>query len=168
MAERTCCCDNLIASDYYIFLTFRLDSPRNPDLAPGIAMLITCVHLRLNMHRLIARLLLVVALVGNFGPLVLAATARSPHACCVRKAVHHCNDSLATDAGQLLIREARCCNHDCCRAVTTARWAHAQPTTRASFAQIFEPYFGKSSPDSTHPGLFDLQSARAPPHFFTV
>jgi hypothetical protein len=117
------------------------------------------------MHRLIAKFLLLVALVGNLGPLALAATA-APHACCIRKAVHHCHDSLASpsETGKLVIREAYNCNHDCCRAVTTARWAQAQPSAAASFVQNIEAYLGHSNPvsPSTEPASF--QSTRAPPH----
>jgi hypothetical protein len=65
------------------------------------------------MHRLTARFLLLLALVGNLAPLALAATAPPPRACCLRKGVHSCHDSLASDSGQLVIRDASCCDHDC-------------------------------------------------------
>jgi hypothetical protein len=117
------------------------------------------------MHRLTARLLLCFALVGNLGPLALAATA-APHACCIRKAVHHCHDSLSSqsEAGQLVIREASNCNHDCCRAVTTARWAQAQPSAAASFVQNIEAYLGHSNPVSPTTEATGFQSTRAPPY----
>ena len=121
---------------------------------------------RLITKRLIAKFLLLVALVGNLGPLVLAATA-APHACCIRKAVHHCHDSLASqsETGQLAIREASNCNHDCCRAVTTARWAHAQRSIAASLVQNVEAYLGQPNPASSTTELSRFQSTRAPPHF---
>ena len=117
------------------------------------------------MQRLIARFLLLVALVGNLGPLALAATA-APHACCIRKAVHHCHDSLASQSepGQLVIHEASNCNHDCCRAVTTARWAQTQPPAAASFVQSIEAYLGQPNPVSPTTDPTSLQSTRAPPH----
>jgi hypothetical protein len=118
------------------------------------------------MHRQIAKSLLFVALVGNFVPLALAATA-APHACCIRKAVHHCHNSLASpsETGQLVIREASNCNHDCCRAVTTARWAQAQPSAAASFVQNIESYLGQYHPVSPSTEPTSFQSTRAPPQF---
>jgi hypothetical protein len=116
------------------------------------------------MHRLIARFLVLVALVGNFAPLALAAVAPPSHACCVRKAVHHCHDSAISEAEQLLIRSASCCQHDCCRAVTTAQWAHAQPRAAAGFAQNVEAHLGQSNPASLDTTRFSFQSTRAPPH----
>ncbi len=117
------------------------------------------------MHRLIARFLLLAALVGNLAPLALAATAKPLHACCIRKAVHNCHDSLSSqsETGQLVIRDAGNCNHDCCRAVPTARWAHAQPPVAVSFVQNVEAYLGQPNPLSrtTEPASF--QSTRAPP-----
>jgi hypothetical protein len=118
------------------------------------------------MHRLIAKFLLLFALVGNFAPLALAATA-APHACCVRKAHHHCHDSLASEqaseAGQLVIRDAACCNHECRRAVTTARWAHAQSPASASFMQTVEACLGQSTPVTPNREVSRLHSTRAPP-----
>ena len=118
------------------------------------------------MHRLIARLLLLAALLGNLAPLVLAATA-APHACCIRKVAHRCHDSLAskqvTEAGELVIRDAACCNHDCCRAVTTARWAQAQSSASAPFVQNVEAYLGQASPVPSNIEVPRSQSTRAPP-----
>ena len=142
----------------------RVDSPHNPVLAQGIRMLIICLHLRLSMNRLIARFLLLVALVGNFAPLALAAAAPPPHACCVRKAAHHCHDSVASQSDELVIRNSDCCSQDCRRAVTTARWAHAQPRAAAGFALNVEAYLGQSIPVSPDFKVFGFQSTRAPPH----
>jgi hypothetical protein len=117
------------------------------------------------MHRGVAKFLLLAALVGNLAPLALAATA-APHACCVRKPVHNCHDSLSSqsETGQLVIRDAGNCNHDCCHAVTTARWAQAQPSAAASFAQKIEAYLGSSNPASPTTASTSFQSTRAPPH----
>jgi len=120
------------------------------------------------MHRLIARLLLLVVLVGTLGPLALAAAAAPPHACCMRKAVHHCHGSAASEQiseiGQLAIRGTSCCNHDCCRAVTTSRCAQAgQPA--ASFTQYAEAYLGRTTPASPATDVSPFHSSRAPPHF---
>jgi len=121
--------------------------------------------------RTIARFLLLMALVANFAPLALVAATAAPHACCVRKAAHRCHDSLvseqaskqASEAGQLIIHDAACCNHDCCRALTTARWAHAQSPASASFMQNVEAYLGQSTPVTPNREVSRFQSTRAPP-----
>ncbi|HZZ17574.1 MAG TPA: hypothetical protein VFE08_16625, partial [Candidatus Sulfotelmatobacter sp.] len=77
------------------------------------------------MHRLVAKFLLLFALVGNLTPLARAVTSAPPHACCIRKAVHSCHDSLSSQK-DLYIRDAACCNNGSGRSVITARWAHAQ------------------------------------------
>jgi len=121
------------------------------------------------MHRLIARFLLFVVLMGTFAPLALSAAAPPSHACCVRKAVHHCHDSAASEqiseTGQLVIRGTACCNHDCCRALTTARWAHAEQPTSTSFTRNVETYLGRPFPVSPATEVFTFQASRAPPHF---
>jgi len=115
------------------------------------------------MQRLIARFLLCVALAGNLAPLALATAAPPPHACCIRKVAHHCHDSAAAESSQLVIRDVSPCNHDCCRAVTTAQWAHAQPPAAPSFAQIVEARLGPSSSLSPNTEVARFQSTRAPP-----
>ncbi|MGA8621269.1 MAG: hypothetical protein WB660_22440 [Candidatus Sulfotelmatobacter sp.] len=115
------------------------------------------------MHRLTARLLLLLALVGNLAPIALAATAAPPHACCLRKGFHHCHDSLASETGQPVIRDASCCKRDCCRAVTTTQGAHAQPPVAIPFAQNVEQYLGQSSPVSPNTAVSGFQATRAPP-----
>jgi hypothetical protein len=121
-----------------------------------------------EMQRLIARFLLLVLLAGTFAPLALAAAAPPPHACCIRKATHHCHDSAATEqiseSGQLAIRGTSCCNHDCCRAVTTARWAHAQRASSAFFKGNVETYLRQPITASPNSEPSRLQSSRAPPH----
>ena len=118
-----------------------------------------------NMHRLTARLLLFFALVGNLAPLALAATAAPPHACCVRKAEHHCHDSLASETGQLVIRDASCCNHNCCRAITTAQWAYTQPPAGTFDAPNVETHLGQPDLVSPNTEVSRFQSTRAPPCF---
>jgi hypothetical protein len=69
------------------------------------------------MHRLTARLLLVLLLVGTLAPVALAISAPPPHACCMRKPLHdHDSRSLQT---QTVDGE----HHNCCPPVTTAHWA---------------------------------------------
>jgi len=115
------------------------------------------------MHRWIARFLLLVALVGTFGPLALGATTAPPHACCVRKALHHCHDSAGLETEQLVIRDSGCCNNNSSRAVVTIRWAHA-PTAGISWARRSEPYRNQSSTASPSTIRSHFQSSRAPPY----
>lgn len=116
-----------------------------------------------SMHRLIARLLLFIALAGNLLPLALAAASPPPRVCCLRKAVHHCQNSLASDSEQLVIRDATCCNHDCCRAVTTAQWAHPQPKPAAFFLPTVTVPLTRTEPNSPANASAEFQSSRAPP-----
>jgi hypothetical protein len=82
------------------------------------------------MQRLTARFLLLFALAGTFVPAAMQALAPPPHACCLRKAVHRCHAAGAQQ--DPVVSDAGCCNHDCCRAVTTAQWAHPETSEDAS------------------------------------
>jgi hypothetical protein len=115
-----------------------------------------------NMHRLTARFLLLFVLVGNFVPLALAVAAGQAHACCVRKAAHPCHGGGILESSQLTIHDASCCNHDCCRAVTTAHWAHPQPRTASLCREVISRVveFRKNAPVRES---FALQLTRAPP-----
>ena len=117
------------------------------------------------MHRLIARFLLLVALAGNLAPLALAAAATPPHACCVRKTVHRCHDSLESESDQLVIRAAACCNNNCGRAVITARWAHTQPLANRFSALKIENHFRPRDLIFPNTKASASQSTRAPPRF---
>jgi hypothetical protein len=114
------------------------------------------------MHRLTAKLLLLFALVGSLAPIALAATA-APHACCLRRGLHHCQDSLAPETGELIISNAGCCQGDCSRAVTTAQWAHPQPTLASFFLPSNQLRLAGSRPDSPVSASAEFQSTRAPP-----
>ena len=114
------------------------------------------------MHRLTARLLLLFALVGYVAPVAMASAA-APHSCCLRKGVHHCQDSLSSETGQPVIRAASCCNGDCCRAVTIEQWAHPQPRLAVSFQQSISARLAGTQPSSPATASAELQSSRAPP-----
>ena len=109
------------------------------------------------MHRLTARLLLVLLLVGTLAPVALAFAAPPPHACCMRRPLHD-HGSLAVEfqatGGQ---------HHNCCPPVTTAHWAELRAGiatgSRLLFAHLsptLPPVFRSNSGDSLHFG-------RAPP-----
>jgi hypothetical protein len=114
------------------------------------------------MYRLIARLLLLVALLGNIGPAALAAASQA-HACCVRKAVHSCHRPALAGTGALVMRGVNCCNQACGRAVTSVRWAAATPQGRDFLNPEIESYVGllKLGQESTE--SFRSSPARAPP-----
>jgi hypothetical protein len=119
------------------------------------------------MHRLIARLLLFMALAGNLLPLALAMSP-PPSVCCLRKGVHHCQNSLGSESEQLAIRDASCCNHDCRRAVTTAQWAHPQPKLAAFFVPTITASLTGTEPNCTANGSAEFQSSRAPPRLLKL
>ena len=114
-----------------------------------------------SMHRATARLLLFFALVGTLAPSALAVTA-APHACCLRKGVHRCHDSLTSDPG-LIFRDASCCNGDCGRAITTAQWAHPQPRPTVFFLPGVHASVAGIQSHSPTTAFAELRSARAPP-----
>lgn len=116
------------------------------------------------MPRLIARFLLLFALAGNLAPIALAATATTPaHACCLRKGVHRCHDSVASESGELVVRGSGCCHQDCCRAVTTVRWAHAAPHATSFAARNVEAYLALHNLATPNNEVSRFQSTRAPP-----
>src|SRR5258708_33937619 len=117
------------------------------------------------MHRCIARSLLLLTLVGIFGPLVLAASTAPVHACCVRKAVHHCQDSQVSAIGQLEVRGTNCCGHGWGRSVVTSRWARSQPRPPIVAAQSADNCSARLRLARPTPEFSGRQSTRAPPHF---
>ena len=82
---------------------------------------------------LTARFLFLFALVGNSCPAALAATAAL--ACLLPSAREFITARIrrARTPSNPYIHDASCCNGDCCRAVTTAQWAHAQSKRQPFF-----------------------------------
>jgi hypothetical protein len=117
-----------------------------------------------NMHRLTARFLLLFAVVGNFVPLALASVAEQPHACCVRKAAHPCHGGAIVDSSRPSVHDTQCCNHDCCRAVTTAQWAHPQPRSASVCGRFISSRVAEFQKDPPAKKSFAPLSARAPPY----
>ena len=77
------------------------------------------------MHRLTARLLLILLLAGVFTPVALAVAAPMPHACCMRKPMQGSQQSeFQAPPG--------CCDHDCCRPLTVSQWADVGPGAATS------------------------------------
>ena len=75
------------------------------------------------MHRLTARLLLVLLLAGIFVPVAMAVNAPLPHACCMRKPMR------SHGAGSLELQAVGSQNHSCCPPITTAQWAELESGT---------------------------------------
>ena len=77
------------------------------------------------MHRLTARFLLVVLLVGVLAPVALAISTPPVHACCARKTLHdHASH-------QAQFKAVDCCQHNCCRPLTVSQWAQPKPPASA-------------------------------------
>jgi len=112
------------------------------------------------MHRLTARLLLLFAFVGNLAPIALASSATPPHACCVRKAVHHCHDS---ETEQLAIGSRSCCNGGCYRALTSVRWARLRRGSTNAFAPDYHDPLARLHPEAPTTELGRFLPSRAPP-----
>jgi len=111
------------------------------------------------MQRLIARFLLMFALVGTFVPLSLAVTTARPHACCIRKAVHQCHGS---EPGQRTIGSTSCCSHDGGRAVTS-RSVHVQSPLTLDGPVSLNTRIAESTLRDPATKLYTSQSTRAPP-----
>jgi hypothetical protein len=112
------------------------------------------------MHRAIARLLLVLLLVGVLAPVALAISAAPPHACCLRKPMHG-RPSHDAQLQALL----GCCQHDCCRASTVSQSAHLRSSAsrRVRPACTILQSGRRSTPLSIN--VNDAHSGRAPPQF---
>jgi hypothetical protein len=114
------------------------------------------------MQRLTAKLLLTFALVGTIVPIAMAVTTPQ-HACCIRK-THHCHESASPDSTQLSI-SSKSCDHDCCRAVSTSKWANTELRISPAFIQNIEPHAADSQPHSPAAQHSGSLSTRAPPQF---
>ena len=119
------------------------------------------VLLDFPMHRLTARFLLTLMLVGIVTPVALAISAPAPHACCIRKPMHdHATRSREFNA------PPTCCSHDCCHALTVTQSPYLLPPVTTQVAIFSVPLqVGQRAANrsclipSTHCG-------RAPPQFF--
>ena len=113
------------------------------------------------MHRLTARLLLVLLLVGVFAPVALAISATPAHACCMRKPMHGRPSHDAEFQGP-----PGCCQHDCCRPLTVSQCGPCNFLGMLSGCRLHprlcsvsdEPIHFASSVNHAHSG-------RAPPQF---
>jgi hypothetical protein len=121
------------------------------------------------MQRLTATFLLLFALAGSLLPPALVAAAAPAHACCLRMA-HRCHSSTTSESepDRLAFRNPGCCNHDCCRALTTPQWAHPRLPATSAFAHPIEAGVVESRPNPAAAAHFASPSTRAPPYFNIV
>jgi hypothetical protein len=110
------------------------------------------------MHRLTARALLVLLLLGVFVPVALAVSAAPPHACCMRKPMHgrpsHDSEFHAPPG---------CCQHDCCRTLTVSQWANLSPQTNIERTPASAPLEAELQEFHFKPPINHAYSGRAPP-----
>jgi hypothetical protein len=110
------------------------------------------------MHRLTARFLLILLLVGTFAPVALAIAAPAPHACCMRKPLHDAASHSSTFSAP-----ASCCSHDCCRPLNRAHWANIERALdSAQFIFVKERITAASAGILSTPDR--SQFGRAPPY----
>jgi hypothetical protein len=114
------------------------------------------------MHRLITRLLLLVALAGNIGPAAMAAASQA-HACCVRKAMASCHRSPLVGSGVSVIQSVGCCNQGCGRAVISLRWTATPAQGRDFFNPEIEARLAPLKLSSERTETVRSAPARAPP-----
>jgi len=131
------------------------------------------------MHRLIARTLLFVLLAGVFSPFAAASTMSVSHPHCNRKPVpapassemadchHHTaaapESPLPASSDQVLSAKDCCQDHECCRSMARAQWAHASlPSNQGELSRatrvsvVLDSQARSFDLASNHPG-------RAPP-----
>jgi len=149
--------DSPLAVDFVIFV---LGACRHGPFLLG------CKSVGFWVHRLTAKLLLLFGVLGNIVPVVQAAIPAPRHACCVRKAPHHCDESTNTDSSRSVIRGVNCCGHDCCRAVTTAQWAYPLLRGTSFSKQMPSAMVAERILDSPANDLLSSHASRAPPQFF--
>jgi hypothetical protein len=109
------------------------------------------------MHRLIARILLTLVLVGTIAPLAMAISAPAPHACCMRKPMVQHGDQFSA--------ALNCCNHDCCRVVVTSQWASVTAAAASDFSSPLSNLPPISAEQGGISGYGALHSGRSPPTF---
>jgi hypothetical protein len=115
------------------------------------------------MHRLTARFVLILLLVGVFAPVALAISTPAPHACCLRKPMHS-----QTSHNSEFHAPPSCCQHDCCRALAVSQWAQLTRASVAYAACSSAPLHSAAPTTRITSSAYEIHSGRAPPHFSTT
>jgi hypothetical protein len=112
------------------------------------------------MHRLTARSLLLLILMGAFSPVLEALSARAPHACCLQK-MH----GTPAQNGVPGLHEEAVHQGNCCPPMTTPHSAHLA-VVPSSIAAIYSAGL-ELLPADQHSATASLasHSSRAPPVF---
>ena len=111
------------------------------------------------MHRLTARLLLILLLVSAFAPVALAISTPEPHACCLRKPMRDGQRDPEIQS------RPDCCRHDCCRPLTVSLWAHFAPLANARVTPASVPLTSELHLIHRTISGNRSDSVRAPPQF---
>jgi len=110
------------------------------------------------MHRLIARILLLTALLGTLAPVALAIGAPAPHACCLRRLHRAAKGPVFESTGQAS-------PGNCCPPRTPNLWAApaaAGDLGHSPFVATSQPWVNIQQPTLDH---VSRKSVRAPPVF---
>jgi hypothetical protein len=111
------------------------------------------------MQRLTARVLVFVAVVGIFQPLLEAYSAEPPHACCLRHL--HTRSDLPSQ-----FRDAKQPNGNCCPPLITPHTARAVHSDALSFLSNFSSVNSQVDLSRHAAGFESSNSTRAPPFSF--
>jgi hypothetical protein len=111
------------------------------------------------VHRLTARLLLILLLVSAFAPVALAISTPEPHACCLRKPMRDGQRDPEIQS------RPDCCRHDCCRPLTVSLWAHFAPLANARVTPASVPLTSELRLIHRTISGNRSDSVRAPPQF---
>src|SRR6266571_7786001 len=114
--------------------------------------------LLVHMNRWIARVLLLLLLMGTFGPVALAISASAPHACCMRKPMRR---SGHENAFQSVSHH----DHRCCTPLASTHWAQAE-TVRRVHVTLPATVLNLGTPPAAPKRHVERSlSVRAPPQF---
>jgi hypothetical protein len=64
---------------------------------------------------------------------------------------------------QAVLQDAGCCNHNCCRAVTSSQWAHPQPSSTGATVEDTTGHDISDQPDGPPSIGSSCLHSRAPP-----
>jgi hypothetical protein len=109
------------------------------------------------MNRWTARVLLLLLLMGEFGPVALAISASAPHACCMRKPMRHSGHESAF--------QSACQDHRCCTPLASTHWAQAGTVRRVHVSPPATVLNSGMPPVAAKRHVERSLSVRAPPQF---
>lgn len=116
------------------------------------------------MHRLTARLLLFLSLVGVFAPMALAAYASPPQTCCARKCCKgkgpHTHDSSGP-----AVQAPACCRQSCVCSLTVSQTADVAPAPASKGSYPSSILRSEPSPLLSGSNRHAAHSVRGPPQF---